>query len=321
MLDPEILRTFIVVAETASFSKAADKLCKTTATISYRIKLLEENTGVALLQRTTRSVSLTPAGMHLLEQAREWLSWIDSMPGKLRQINDGVERQVNIVVNNLVYSSAAVTQLLAWLTHRYPVTQFNFSRQIFMGVWDAMLHDDFSLAIGVTGTESLAETIAIAPLGEVEWLFVMAADHPLRQHADPLTESHLRQYPAINVEDSARKLTRRVAWRLSGQKEILVPDLETKIAAHLAGIGIGFLPAALCQPLIAQGVLLSRTIPTMRAPSPLSLAWRKDLSGSAVQEIVRLFHHSRQEIAGFLSPFNAAQYKEAGCCGSIINTV
>lgn len=55
MFDPETLRTFIAVAETGSFSKAAERLCKTTATISYRIKLLEENTGVALFFRTTRS--------------------------------------------------------------------------------------------------------------------------------------------------------------------------------------------------------------------------------------------------------------------------
>ena len=54
MFDPETLRTFIAVAETGSFSKAAERLCKTTATISYRIKLLEENTGVALFFRTTR---------------------------------------------------------------------------------------------------------------------------------------------------------------------------------------------------------------------------------------------------------------------------
>ncbi len=65
MFDPETLRTFIAVAETGSFSKAADR-CKTTATISYRIKLLEENTGVALFFRTTRSVTLTAAGEHLL---------------------------------------------------------------------------------------------------------------------------------------------------------------------------------------------------------------------------------------------------------------
>lgn len=57
-------------------------------------------------------------------------------------------------------------------------------------------------------------------------------------------------FPAINIEDSARTLTKRVAWRLPGQKEIIVPDMETKIAAHLAGVGIGFVPQPLCQTLI-----------------------------------------------------------------------
>ncbi|HAO1304528.1 TPA: HTH-type transcriptional activator AllS [Escherichia coli] len=303
MFDPETLRTFIAVAETGSFSKAAERLCKTTATISYRIKLLEENTGVALFFRTTRSVTLTAAGEHLLSQARDWLSWLESMPSELQQVNDGVERQVNIVINNLLYNPQAVAQLLAWLNERYPFTQFHISRQIYMGVWDSLLYEGFSLAIGVTGTEALANTFSLDPLGSVLWRFVMAADHPLANVEEPLTEAQLRRFPAVNIEDSARTLTKRVAWRLPGQKEIIVPDMETKIAAHLAGVGIGFLPKSLCQSMIDNQQLVSRVIPTMRPPSPLSLAWRKFGSGKAVEDIVTLFTQRRPEISGFLEIF------------------
>ncbi|EEX4774112.1 HTH-type transcriptional activator AllS [Escherichia coli] len=303
MFDPETLRTFIAVAETGSFSKAAERLCKTTATISYRIKLLEENTGVALFFRTTRSVTLTAAGEHLLSQARDWLSWLESMPSELQQVNDGVERQVNIVINNLLYNPQAVAQLLAWLNERYPFTQFHISRQIYMGVWDSLLYEGFSLAIGVTGTEALANTFSLDPLGSVPWRFVMAADHPLANVEEPLTEAQLRRFPAVNIEDSARTLTKRVAWRLPGQKEIIVPDMETKIAAHLAGVGIGFLPKSLCQSMIDNQQLVSRVIPTMRPPSPLSLAWRKFGSGKAVEDIVTLFTQRRPEISGFLEIF------------------
>lgn len=303
MFDPETLRTFIAVAETGSFSKAAERLCKTTATISYRIKLLEENTGVALFFRTTRSVTLTAAGEHLLSQARDWLSWLESMPSELQQVNDGVERQVNIVINNLLYTPQAVAQLLAWLNERYPFTQFHISRQIYMGVWDSLLYEGFSLAIGVTGTEALANTFSLDPLGSVQWRFVMAADHPLANAEEPLTEAQLRRFPAVNIEDSARTLTKRVAWRLPGQKEIIVPDMETKIAAHLAGVGIGFLPKSLCQSMIDNQQLVSRVIPTMRPPSPLSLAWRKFGSGKAVEDIVTLFTQRRPEISGFLEIF------------------
>ncbi|EEZ5685563.1 HTH-type transcriptional activator AllS [Escherichia coli] len=303
MFDPETLRTFIAVAETGSFSKAAERLCKTTATISYRIKLLEENTGVALFFRTTRSVTLTAAGEHLLSQARDWLSWLESMPSELQQVNDGVERQVNIVINNLLYNPQAVAQLLAWLNERYPFTQFHISRQIYMGVWDSLLYEGFSLAIGVTGTEALANTFSLDPLGSVQLRFVMAADHPLANVEEPLTEAQLRRFPAVNIEDSARTLTKRVAWRLPGQKEIIVPDMETKIAAHLAGVGIGFLPKSLCQSMIDNQQLVSRVIPTMRPPSPLSLAWRKFGSGKAVEDIVTLFTQRRPEISGFLEIF------------------
>lgn len=92
----------------------------------------------------------------------------------------------------------------------------------------------------------------------------MAADHPLANVEEPLTEAQLRRFPAVNIEDSARTLTKRVAWRLPGQKEIIVPDMETKIAAHLAGVGIGFLPKSLCQSMIDNQQLVSRVIPTMR---------------------------------------------------------
>ena len=311
MFDPETLRTFIAVAETGSFSKAAERLCKTTATISYRIKLLEENTGVALFFRTTRSVTLTAAGEHLLSQARDWLSWLESMPSELQQVNDGVERQVNIVINNLLYNPQAVAQLLAWLNERYPFTQFHISRQIYMGVWDSLLYEGFSLAIGVTGTEALANTFSLDPLGSVQWRFVMAADHPLANVEESLTEAQLRRFRR-SIEDSARTLTKRVAWRLPGQKEIIVPDMETKIAAHLAGVGIGFLPKSLCQSMIDNQQLVSRVIPTMRPPSPLSLAWRKFGSGKAVEDIVTLFTQHRPEISGFLEIFgNPRSYKSS----------
>ncbi|WP_353615260.1 LysR substrate-binding domain-containing protein, partial [Salmonella enterica] len=99
--------------------------------------------------------------------------------------------------------------LLSWLNARYPFTQFHFSRQIYMGVWDSLLYEGFSLAIGVTGTEPLANTFMLDPLGSVQWRFVMSADHPLAHVSGPLTEAQLRRFPAINIEDSARTLTKR----------------------------------------------------------------------------------------------------------------
>ncbi|VFS49581.1 HTH-type transcriptional activator AllS [Budvicia aquatica] len=218
MLDHDTIRSFIKVAECSSFSKAAELLHKTPAAISYRIKTLEDDVGTQLFLRTTRSVSLTPAGLHLLDQCRMWLSWLDSVPNELRQITDGIERQVNIVVNNLLYNNESCAALLCYLHQKFPFTQFQVSCQIYMGVWDNLLYGDCQLAIGATGSESLSNNINILSLGDVEWIFVMSPNHPLAKGADTLTEEMMRPYPAINVEDTSKNLTKRVAWLLPGAK-------------------------------------------------------------------------------------------------------
>lgn len=133
MLDQETIRTFIQVAETGSFSRAASLLHKTPAAISYRIKTLEEQVATQLFLRTTRSVSLTLAGQHLLEHCRQWLNWLDVMPDELQQINAGVERQVNIVINNLLYQPQSAADLLTWLHQQFPFTRFQLSRQSIWG--------------------------------------------------------------------------------------------------------------------------------------------------------------------------------------------
>ncbi|EPG2369814.1 HTH-type transcriptional activator AllS [Serratia marcescens] len=300
MLDHETIRSFIKVAECQSFSRAAELLHKTTATISYRIKTLEESIGTQLFIRTTRTVNLTPAGEYLLERCRQWHTWLDAMPGELRQINDGVEHQVNIVINNLLYDAAAVAGLLTHLHDKYPFTQFHISRQVYMGVWDALLNEDCHLAIGAAGNESLENSIKVLSLGKIEWVFAIAPTHPLAAAADPLNETQLRPYAAINVEDTARHLAKRTAWLLSGQQEIKVPDLRAKLECHLRGLGIGFLPRRLCQTYLESGELVAKQLKYPRQSSPLSLAWSDARGGEAVRTLINLFQTRDPLIAGLI---------------------
>lgn len=301
MLDQETFRTFTVVAEHCSFSKAAKALHKTPATISYRIKILEDSLGILLFNRTTRKVSLTPAGIHLLERYYQWSNWMDSMPEELRQINSGVERNINIVINNLLYNEQAVAELLLHLKQRYPYTQIKLFRHVYMGVWDSLLYDGMQLAIGVPGWEPLENSADILPLGEVSWEFVVSPEHPLAKIVGQITEEQLRPYFAINIEDTSQHLTKRIAWLLPGQKEIAVPDMKTKLACHLTGLGIGFLPKSLCQPYINSGNLVRCDVVNSRKPSPLSLAWKNNNIGKVTQDIIQLFKYKNPLVKGFLS--------------------
>ena len=70
LIDLELIRRFIVVAEELNFTRAAARLGMAQPPLSAAIGKLERKLGVRLLERTSRRVVLTPAGMVLLEQGR-----------------------------------------------------------------------------------------------------------------------------------------------------------------------------------------------------------------------------------------------------------
>ena len=72
-LDGTLLKVFVAIIECHGFSAAADRLHKTQSTISQSLQRLEDIVGVPLVQRTSRSVSLTPAGETFLIYARQIL--------------------------------------------------------------------------------------------------------------------------------------------------------------------------------------------------------------------------------------------------------
>lgn len=74
MYDPELLRTFLAVAQSLSFTRAAEVLGIRQPTVSQHVRRLEESVGRALFVRDTRSVSLTSDGEALAGFAREILA-------------------------------------------------------------------------------------------------------------------------------------------------------------------------------------------------------------------------------------------------------
>ncbi|MBG6080845.1 LysR family transcriptional activator of the allD operon [Rubrivivax gelatinosus] len=301
-LDPEALRTFVAVAQLRSFSAAADLLHKTTSAISYRIKSLEDSAGVPLLQRTTRTVTLTPAGEVLLTRASQIFDWMQSLPRELEQANAGVESELVIVVNNLLHDSAAMSELLAHLHERFPYTTIKVRFGVYMGVWDELVHNGARIGIGAPGFHTINDDFATLPLGEIRWVFVVAPSHPLARQREPLGNDALRPYPAVNVEDTSQRMKKRTAWRLPGQQELLVPDLATKIACHERGLGVGFLPAARARAALRAGTLVERTVSYPRSSSPLSLAWPTQGAGAVTAHIRELFATRDRLALPFLSP-------------------
>lgn len=81
-LDPDLLRTFVCVADTRSFTAAGSVLGATQSAVSMRIKKLEERLDRALLERTPRAVALTRFGEAFLADARRLLAIHDDIAGR-----------------------------------------------------------------------------------------------------------------------------------------------------------------------------------------------------------------------------------------------
>lgn len=79
MLDLQRVATFVAVAETGSFTAAANTLMQTKAMVSFNIRRLEDELGVTLLARSTRHTALTEAGERFLGQAKALLEHVDSL--------------------------------------------------------------------------------------------------------------------------------------------------------------------------------------------------------------------------------------------------
>jgi DNA-binding transcriptional LysR family regulator len=95
-MELRLLRSFAVLAETAHFGRAAERLHLTPSALSQQIARLEREAGCPLLERTSRSVRLTPVGAAFLERAGRVLREADELEAALRSYRDGQAGRLTI---------------------------------------------------------------------------------------------------------------------------------------------------------------------------------------------------------------------------------
>ncbi len=117
VLELNLLKAFVVVAESRSFTRAAAALNRSQSTVSMQIRRLEDLLGVALFHRTTVNVDLSSAGEGLMSYARRILTLNDEAVGRLRDYK--IEGVVRLGVMD-DYGTMVVPPLLASFASAYP---------------------------------------------------------------------------------------------------------------------------------------------------------------------------------------------------------
>src|SRR5690606_2661470 len=99
-MDTQHLQAFVAIAETGSFSAAAERLHLTQPAVSKRIAILEELLGCPLFDRIGRHISLTQAGLSLLPKAKNILQEVSAARRAITDLNGEVRGQLSIATSH-----------------------------------------------------------------------------------------------------------------------------------------------------------------------------------------------------------------------------
>jgi len=281
-LSLDALETLDAIAEQGSFAGAAEVLHRVPSAVTYTVRKLESDLGVALFDRSGRRPVLTSAGRTLLERGRELLRQAESLENRVKQAAHGWETQLSIAVDELVPVSL-LFPLIAEFDAMICGTRLRLSTEILGGAWDALADRRADLSVAAPGDVPPGLGLSAERIGYMHFVFACAPFHPLAEAEEPIPASVLQHYRAVVVADSSRRLSPRSAGVETGQETLVVSSALAKLQAQVAGLGVGYLPAYLAAPEIAAGRLVERRLEHAREPIPLHLAWRSGEDGRGLR--------------------------------------
>jgi DNA-binding transcriptional LysR family regulator len=277
----ESLEVLDAIDRKGSFAAAAESLYRVPSKITYTIKKLEDDLGVALFRKKGRRSELTETGRHLLEEGRALLDAADRLVEATQQLDRGWEPRLRLALDS-VFDFNVLAPAVSAFCESQPGTELHIREEVLGGSWEAIRRQRVDLVIGAPDEPVDRRHLETAPFRPIPWVLAVAPSHPLAQAGEPISEEALEPHRAIVVRDSSLEdpaLTRRVTER---RQRMVVSSIEQKIAAQAAGLGIGFLPLGRAQPLLERGDLVRVPTEEPIGDSSSLLVWRKGEAGRAL---------------------------------------
>jgi len=222
-IQPADLGFFSALASAGSLSAAARELGITTPAVSKRLALMETRVGVALVNRTTRRMSLTPEGELYLEHARRILGDIDDMEALLG-VSKATPKGLLRVNATLGFGRSHVAPLISKFARKYPQVEV----QLQLSVNPPPLTDDsFDVCIRF-GAPPDARVIArhIAPNRRL----LCASPAYLAKHGLPTVPNDLTKHNCIGIRQGEEACG---VWRLASGRGLKLTTEAVKTRGSL----------------------------------------------------------------------------------------
>ena len=296
------MRVFQQVVDEGGFAAAARKLDLTPAAVTRLIGDLETHLGVRLLQRTTRRLSLTPAGEVYLARLRSILSDIDEADALAHAQSREMSGTVRVLTQPVV------------ATHIIAPAIPEFQRQYPEVALDLHVHDvldpeveDYDVTV-VNGAVPLLSSTVVRTIIESQAIFCAAPDY-LERFGTPVTPQELGSHRCLRLRSPGvrlRAMTLIDPTDHDRELELEVPAVVTAnhtdalMRATIAGAGISSQPADLVAPLLKSGELRRVLAPwiTNRISLVAALPSRKFMPARTRAFLDHLVEYTRRSVAG-----------------------
>ncbi|MEE4360502.1 MAG: LysR family transcriptional regulator [Pseudomonadales bacterium] len=294
----DALRVLDAIERHGSFAAAAEALHRVPSAVTYAIQRLEEELGLTLFDRSGHRATLTSAGRIVLDRGRDLLAASSALQATAHRLAAGWEPRVTLAIDSLI-DVRAVLPLIRSFHEAHPEIEIALIEEVLGGVWDAVASGRADLAIGAPGTPPRG--FATLPFGPAEFVYVASPTHPAAQRPGPLTPADLAEATAVVAADSTRSGAPRSIGVLDLRRRLTVPNLEWKLCAQRAGLGVGWVPRHRVRDALDAGELVTLALTETRPPETLHIAWRRDHDGRALAWFVDRLRQTDLD-GSFLAP-------------------
>ncbi|TIP13768.1 LysR family transcriptional regulator [Mesorhizobium sp.] len=270
-LDWNLLRTFVVIAEVKSITRAAERLNLKQPSVSNALRRLEDRVGRRLIECDATRFELTEVGRLLYEQSIEVFGTISQLPLLMRGVSDDVTGHVNIAMASHVVSPL-FDRALSQFHSDYPRASLTISVAASTEV--AKQVRERRASFGVCLVSQRDPALEYTMVYREFFGFFCGPQHRLYGRAG-LTLTDLRGEPSVsfqtdNISDALRPVALlRSEAKLDADVVGVSSSLEEVRRMIVAGLGIGPLPLHVARRDVADGLLWR--LPPYQAPPAIDI--------------------------------------------------
>lgn len=291
------LRTLAVLQDAPSLSAAAERLHLTQSALSHQLKLLETTYDLALLERRTQPVRLTPAGLRLAQLASLVNDAVQAAERDLANMAGGSAGTLRIAVECHTCFDWLMPAMDAFRL-QWPAVELDIVSGFQADPVGLVVSDRAELAI--TSDPDASEGVVFTPLFQYPMLAVMANDHRLtaRTHLTPrdFADETLITYPVPDTLLDVMRILEPAGVNPRRRTSELTVAILQLVASRR---GISVLPSWTLQPYVDKGYVTTRPITRRGLRSRLYAASQ---AGLAQRPYVRAFIETLKERSFQLLP-------------------